>query len=56
MSKQCDICLRGPRTSISRSHSNIATKRKLQLNLQTKRIDGKKKAVCARCIKTLAKV
>ncbi|MBU4332671.1 50S ribosomal protein L28 [Patescibacteria group bacterium] len=55
MSKICDICGKKPKTSISRSHSNIATKRKLYPNLQTKRIDGKKLKVCTRCIKTLNK-
>lgn len=40
MSRRCDICGRGPQTAISRSHSNIATKRRQYVNLQTKNISG----------------
>ena len=40
---------------VSRSHSNIATKRRQFLNLQTKRVDGKKKKLCVRCLKASAK-
>jgi len=55
MAKKCDICGRGSTKGASRSHSNIKTTRRLNINLQTKRIKGKKMKVCARCIKTLAK-
>lgn len=39
----------------SRSHSNIATKHKQQVNLQTIRIDGIRVRVSARTLKTLKK-
>jgi len=55
MSKTCDLCGRGSTKDASRSHSNIKTIKKQYLNLQTKKIDGKKMKVCAKCIKTLSK-
>lgn len=39
----------------SRSHSNIASKRKQQVNLQTVRIGGVRVRVSARTLKTLKK-
>ncbi|MBU0648736.1 50S ribosomal protein L28 [Patescibacteria group bacterium] len=56
MAKVCDICKRGKTFSHSRSKSNIATKRTHELNLQTRRIKGKKSKVCTKCLKTLSKV
>lgn len=55
MSKTCQVCGRGTRSSQSRSHSNIATKRTQKINVQTKMIEGEKIKVCAKCIKTSAK-
>jgi large subunit ribosomal protein L28 len=55
MARRCSICGRGPQTSFSRSHSNVATKRRQYLNLQTKTISGKKIKICARCLKSLKK-
>ncbi|MBU0597639.1 50S ribosomal protein L28 [Patescibacteria group bacterium] len=55
MSKKCEICERGGLTGHSRSHSNIATKRKQHLNLQSAIFNEKKVKACARCIKTLTK-
>lgn len=55
MAKKCTICGRGPATAVSRSHSNVATKRRQHLNLQTKKISGKKVKICTRCLKTLKK-
>ncbi|PIR66617.1 MAG: 50S ribosomal protein L28 [Parcubacteria group bacterium CG10_big_fil_rev_8_21_14_0_10_36_14] len=55
MSKRCDICGRGSKKAASRSHSNIKTLRRQNINLQSKTIDGKKKKVCAKCIKTAKK-
>ena len=55
MSRVCEVCERGPRTKISRSHSHVATKKRQFLNLQTKKIDGKKVKICTKCLKTLAK-
>ncbi|GBE17140.1 50S ribosomal protein L28 [bacterium BMS3Abin15] len=56
MSRVCDICGRGPQTGFAVSHSKVATKRKFNVNLQTKKIDGKRKKVCTKCIKTMSKV
>ncbi len=55
MSRRCEICGRKALTANNRSHSMVATKRKQYLNLQTKKIDGKKIKACARCLKTLTK-
>ncbi|MFA5129069.1 MAG: 50S ribosomal protein L28 [Patescibacteria group bacterium] len=55
MARRCDICGKGPLSSASRSHSNIKSKRRLYLNLQVKQIDGKRKKVCANCLKTMSK-
>ncbi len=55
MSRTCEICGRGTQSGHSRSHSNIATKRKFKINLQTKVVNGKRMKVCSRCIKTLVK-
>ncbi|MDA2922284.1 50S ribosomal protein L28 [Patescibacteria group bacterium AH-259-L07] len=55
MARKCTICGRGPATAISRSHSNVATKRRQYLNLQTKKISGKRVKLCTRCLKTLKK-
>ncbi|MCK5084119.1 MAG: 50S ribosomal protein L28 [Candidatus Pacebacteria bacterium] len=55
MSRTCQICGRGTRASQSRSHSNVATKRKQFINIQSKNIDGEKVKICTKCIKTAAK-
>ncbi|MEI7749883.1 MAG: 50S ribosomal protein L28 [Candidatus Moraniibacteriota bacterium] len=55
MSRVCQMTGRGTRSGNSRSHSNIATKRKFAINLQTKTIDGKRVRLSAKAIKTLAK-
>ena len=55
MSRRCDLCGRGPKKIIRRSHSKRATIGRQYLNLQTKTIDGKKKKVCTKCIKTITK-
>jgi len=46
---------RGTKSGHSRSHSNIATKRKFKINLQTKRINGVKVRLSTKAIRTLAK-
>ncbi|MFA6534451.1 MAG: L28 family ribosomal protein [Patescibacteria group bacterium] len=56
MSRTCDICGRKPQTVVRRSHSKRATLSKQYLNLQARRIDGKRMKVCTRCLKTLTKV
>ena len=55
MSRTCEICGRGTQSGHSRSHSNIATKRKFKVNIQTKKIDGKKVRTCTKCIRTMSK-
>lgn len=55
MSRTCQICGRGTKASQSRSHSNVATKRKQFINIQTKNINGEKVKICTKCIKTAAK-
>lgn len=52
MSKTCSVCGRGTTAGNSRSHSNIASKRKFSINIQTKKVDGKKAKMCTKCIKT----
>lgn len=53
---ECAICKRKHRIGVSRSHSMVATKRKFKVNLQTKRINGKKIKICTRCIKKMSKI
>ncbi len=55
MSRKCAICGRTALSSVKRSHSMRATKRKQHLNLQTKIIQGKKITICTRCLRTLVK-
>lgn len=55
MARKCQICERGGLTGHSRSHSNIATKRKQKINLQTALYKGKRVKACARCVKSLTK-
>lgn len=52
MAKICTICQRKAVSGNSRSHSNIATKRRMSINLQYKTIDGKKIMVCTSCIRS----
>lgn len=56
MAKVCDICEKRALTANNRSHSNIASKRKMGVNLQSKKIAGKKMTVCTSCIKTYNKL
>lgn len=55
MSKVCIVCGKRPVIGHSRSHSNIATKRRFDPNLQHVRImkDGRPLTayVCARCLR-----
>ena len=55
MARICDRCGRGSNRGMSRSHSNIATKRQQFANLQTKRIGGQKMSLCTKCLKTMDK-
>ncbi|MBI2099233.1 50S ribosomal protein L28 [Candidatus Uhrbacteria bacterium] len=56
MARICEHCGRRPLKAVSRSHSNIATKRRQMLNLQWKRLDGERVRICANCIKTMNRV
>ncbi len=55
MARQCAKCERGFMTSVSRSHSNIATKRRQNVNLQVRHEGGKRILVCAACLKAAKK-
>ncbi|MDD3487084.1 MAG: 50S ribosomal protein L28 [Candidatus Moranbacteria bacterium] len=55
MSRTCQICGRGPKSSQSRSHSNIASKRTVAVNLQSKKIGNRRLKVCTKCLKTESK-
>ena len=55
MARKCDICERGSQKSQKRSHSSIKTIRRQYLNLQKKTIDGIKKNVCTKCMRTMKK-
>lgn len=51
MSRVCNTCSRGPLVGNTRSHSNIATKRRQLVNLQPRTIAGKRVRLCTRCIR-----
>lgn len=55
MSRVCQLTGRGTRSGQQRSHSNIATKRKFAINLQTKKIAGVRVRISTKAIRTLAK-
>ncbi len=55
MSRICEICSRGSLMSSTRSHSNIAAPNRQFLNLQSKKIDGKRVKICTACLKTRSK-
>jgi len=56
MAKICEICNKKALVGNKRSHSNISTKRKMGINLQSKKIGSKKITICTSCIKTLNKL
>ncbi len=53
MSLKCDFCQRHSIVTQTRSHSNIATKRKSYVNLQSRKFGQVKVKVCTKCLKTL---
>jgi ribosomal protein L28 len=55
MARVCDRCGRGSNRAISRSHSNIATKREQFVNLQARKVAGQRIKVCTRCVRTMTK-
>lgn len=56
MAKICEVCNRQAIIGISRSHSNIATRRRMNINLQTKKIGNRRINVCTSCLKTINKL
>jgi len=56
MSRIDQLTGRGANFGHSRSHSNIASKRRQNLNLQTIKIDGKRIRVSARTLKTIKRL
>ncbi len=56
MSRICELTGKSAKVANSRSHSNIATKRTQNVNLQTVRIGGRKFRVAARTKRTLVKL
>ena len=52
MSRVCEVCGRGSQSGNTVSHSEAKSRRKFQINLQSKKIDGAKTKVCTRCMKT----
>jgi len=55
MARLCQVCGRGAMNSYTRSHSNIATKKKQHINLQTLLVEGKRVKACSSCIRTATK-
>ncbi len=53
---KCDACGRSATKGIKRSHSNIKTIKRQKINLQTKKVDGKKQTLCTSCLKTKSKL
>ncbi|MDO8581715.1 MAG: bL28 family ribosomal protein [bacterium] len=51
----CFTCEKDNAKANSRSHSNIATIRRQKVNLQVRRIDGKRVRLCTRCLRTRVK-
>ncbi|MCD4760284.1 50S ribosomal protein L28 [bacterium] len=56
MAKVCQICERRAKSGNTRSHSRVATKRTMGINLQSKKIGGNKILICTSCIRTLNKM
>ena len=55
MAQVCEVCKRGTTVGNNVSHSQVKTKRTMQVNLQSKKIDGKKMKICTSCLKTYKK-
>ena len=55
MARTCAICGRGAMNSMTRSHSNIATKKKQHLNLQTLLVNDRRVKACSSCIRNQTK-
>jgi ribosomal protein L28 len=55
MSRSCNLCGRNALNANSRSHSNIATSVRRNVNLQTLYLKGKRVAACTSCIRSETK-
>ncbi len=55
MSRKCEVSGKGPLSGNRRSHSLRATRRRWNVNLQEVTINGEKKRVSARALRTLKK-
>ncbi|MCB9802485.1 50S ribosomal protein L28 [Candidatus Nomurabacteria bacterium] len=55
MARICEICQRKAVVGNSRSHSNIASKRTMSINLQSKKIGNERMTICTSCIKSINK-
>lgn len=55
MARLCTLCGRQPLPGFTRSHSNIASKRRRHINLQTIRVDGQRRRACTSCVRTQTK-
>jgi large subunit ribosomal protein L28 len=56
MSRICVLTGKGAKSANSRSHSNIATRRRQKANLQTVRINGRRLRVATSTLRTLRKL
>jgi ribosomal protein L28 len=56
MSRICSITGKSANSANSRSHSNVATRRRQNVNLQTIRVDGRRIRVAASTLRTLRKM
>ncbi|MSR85191.1 50S ribosomal protein L28 [Candidatus Uhrbacteria bacterium] len=56
MSRICVLTGKKANFGNSRSHSNIATKRRQNVNLQTVRINGKRIRISTRALRTIKKL
>lgn len=52
MARICNMCGRGALAGHTRSHSNVATKVKREINLQSLRIGGWRVRACTSCVRT----
>ncbi len=55
MAKRCDLCKRSSTKGAKRSHSNIKTLKRQNINLQSRVVDGVKVKICTKCLRTIAK-
>lgn len=51
MPSACERCGRGSKPAMSRSHSNIATKRRQHVNVQKVAFAGRSMFLCTSCVR-----